>query len=557
MALPELDRQLLIESLISKATKMKNVGGYKAISEIQSFLRTYIIEGNPNPASLKSPYIDTIKDPYIMTQIVNAGITEGDIRLVVDKREPNRKTIHDCMIHILETAEHTTSPTKKMITVADAKNMFLNALDPDSKDTSYLEYLSGDHLEQLRNARIIVADTDWVFHTLNLKGWEALLQNSNKHVSEMFTYFDTLTKDQKTNLLATLEHHKNTIMQHAFAEEILNPDDIIPLITAFAQIDEIQAPDLQEVASEGVENLFEESLRLISFDKLKHQIKERIIKDRYRSLSANYTTTLVAQDPFVMHNVTQDFAGWMNCTIDHSVIVSTICAPEDKGVFLKGITADSKLKEAVGIIDAQILNSLSVLNRTLPSATVEQGTHYLDSFKTFMTCYMFNEVTGACQSFWKTAESMIATAAEALTVNTATAANALLAATSNAAESVKTSLLLSPTATADAQQTPLASYTNGSGAGTIHDSSSMLSPYIVVPVVAISAAAAYGVFSFFSTRKRGYALVDNSSNRVEHASDESDSPKHRTIVVKTRRTAAENEGYHSDDSRTGLNPGRR
>jgi hypothetical protein len=189
-----VDKIKVVEEIMDELSKLAGIGGYKAISETITFLKLAKTVSHQEAIRKKAHFIGA----SIAKVLLDADLTLEEIKQIDDKRPANRNVIREVMIAMLQRDRgRAFSVIEQAIRQADYPAQ-IHGHDDETYD--YTIHLTAEEIAAIRKANLLYVDREWVFQTLNMRGLRIILQNTNFGVREAFDFYDTLSKDEKTNI---------------------------------------------------------------------------------------------------------------------------------------------------------------------------------------------------------------------------------------------------------------------------------------------------------------------------------------------------------------------
>jgi hypothetical protein len=304
MALTQIERIRLIENVMCQVSKLPYIGGYAAINEVSRYLR----------ASIEMPSIPVISQ-HISTEqsrmLKGVGITLDDIRLAELKRAPNRSLIHRSMIEILVNLKYLKGvPDHKIfLDISLARDIFLNILE--DKIINPYAYLSKELLDVVKEAEILVIDTEWVFQQRNLEALSNLINHTNLDIADAFFLFDTLTISEKEDLILILNRHLD--FARSRMEKISKQDDGLQV-----RVEKIERflHDAAHAAGNLPDSISEKFLNIVCTEDVVSEYVKQSITLRLEDLQTVYSNMIETRDTNMALVVKRDLSNWLNCKVE-------------------------------------------------------------------------------------------------------------------------------------------------------------------------------------------------------------------------------------------------
>ena len=294
----------LVESSMDEISKFAGVGGFRAITEILSFLRRLHKTSFENAVKTNPHFLGET----LAHELANAKLSLEEIKLIDDKRPANRDLIRANMISLLQKNRKLPFDTiSEVITQASSQSII--KVDGTVERTDVTNYFTSDEITVLRTANLLLVDREWVFQSLNMNALKAILDNTNMSVSAAFDFFDSLNKDAKTNIDVTLLNLQSYIIDkfkdwHTFGISIEQHISEIEAIFAATSFNDSRYASTAEPDNS-------KWLKFCFTDELNRSLQNQAIYSKLSKLSSEFTTIVSNQPITIAKSILYKFVNLM------------------------------------------------------------------------------------------------------------------------------------------------------------------------------------------------------------------------------------------------------
>jgi hypothetical protein len=188
------------ESVIVQIARKPNIGGFKALEIVTSFMKR-ALHNNFLKMVRPADYMNEFEFRWLMELRMNAE----EIAHLEKRRLTNRALIQESIINIFNNAGSSLS-------MQQVKDLFMRVVD----QLGNYQYLSPHQIKEIQEARIVFIDIDWIFQEINMEGIDTLMRSLHLTARDAFMFFDRLDMTEKENLLPLIRKHteflKTTIL---------------------------------------------------------------------------------------------------------------------------------------------------------------------------------------------------------------------------------------------------------------------------------------------------------------------------------------------------------